>query len=148
MRRRFGGIGLSLDGQLTLRTTNGNYVEVHHGKLRPTAPMPGTFNDFGEPFSPEGTGYTLEQARLVGVDFWLDSRGFLHVRGGDESIPQFSLVLTERDVTLWTDADCYAGQPMALGADSMSWTTLAAATLDVVAADLFAQAGLMQPTLT
>lgn len=52
--------------------------------------------------SPAGTGYHLSKASWQdGSEAWLDSRGMLHLRSADHSIPEMTIVLTDHTLAGW-----------------------------------------------
>ena len=53
--------------------------------------------------APQGVGYSLQVARWKdGSLAWLDSRGMLHLKSSDRSIPEVTLVLRDGALAGWT----------------------------------------------
>ncbi len=53
--------------------------------------------------APQGAGYSLQVARWKdGSLAWLDSRGMLHLKSSDQSLPEMTLVLRDGALAGWT----------------------------------------------
>jgi hypothetical protein len=66
------------------------------------------------------TGYTLQQTRWPGGGkAWLDSRGMLHLKSSDSSLPEITLVLYEGLIAGWTSNASVFGNPCYIGTDNI-----------------------------
>lgn len=63
----------------------------------------------------DGTGYQLRQARWAGGNAFLDSRGMLHLQSSDKTIPELTLILSNRPISGWTSAAQLFGNVFFLG---------------------------------
>jgi hypothetical protein len=108
LRYRFKSIGIDLAGNLALESRKGHLLvfEVRQG-LPVIASRQGSadLRDL-QPFDSIDhfdRNYRLWEAVWPdGSRAVLDSRGLLHLRSSDESIPQFTLVLSEGELSGWT----------------------------------------------
>lgn len=108
--KRFRSIG-SAHGYLTLTSTRGRQLNLIYSvqgvpTIRLVPAEPGVPGGKASPFqgdvTPQGIGYTLSQAEWSdGSRVILDSRGLLHFQSSDRSIPEFSIVLSETQVSGW-----------------------------------------------
>lgn len=62
-----------------------------------------------------GAGYRLRVARWPGGRIVVDSRGLLHLIGGDKSLPEATLVLDDHHVTVWCNDGRTCGDEYFLG---------------------------------
>ncbi len=65
-------------------------------------PTSGMSVPFSKDVTPKGVGYTLKQADWHGSRMILDSRGLMHFQSMDRSIPEFSIVLSETQLSGWS----------------------------------------------
>ena len=138
--KRFRSIGSSY-GHLTLTSTKGRLLKLTYATegvptIRLVEAEPGfsagKVCHFKDDVTPKGIGYTLSQAEWSdGSRVVLDSRGLLHFQSSDRSIPEFSVVLSEIQVSGWC-ADgrrwgaeyFHGGPPATLTPDREIWNDL------------------------
>lgn len=66
------------------------------------------------------TGYTLQQATWPGGGkAWLDSRGMLHLKSSDRTLPEITLVLYDGLIAGWTSNASVFGNSLFIGTDNM-----------------------------
>ncbi len=110
LRTRFRGIGIDASGNLTLVGQRRNLswaieFDARASMLRfasnPTDCLPQSLRNF-ESEDARPLGFSLRLAQFPsGACAWLDSRGLLHLRAPDNSVPELTLVLTERALAGW-----------------------------------------------
>jgi hypothetical protein len=111
LRHRFATIFVDRAGNLTLQASSGrSHCHIAYDSVRrrivlvtqaPTESR-GRYVTFVESPSPPGTGYRLSVAIWRdGSRAYLDSRGLLHLKSADATIPELTLVLQEGTVAGW-----------------------------------------------
>jgi hypothetical protein len=107
LRHRFRAIGLDASGNLALESRKGQLLAF---RVQNGLPVLAILNDRtllrdSRPFKDMlGTGHRYRLAQAVWSDgsrAVLDSRGLLHLRSADRSIPEVTLVLCEGELTGW-----------------------------------------------
>lgn len=121
LRNRFTHIGLAPthDGVLTLTSRKQQLLDIRYESVSKSIRLQPRRNVTGivcrRAFSPVQTppeiGYRLSRAVWDdGSDAFLDSRGLLHLRSSDRSIPEVSIVLTDGELAGWCSDGRYWGQ--------------------------------------
>jgi hypothetical protein len=105
LRKRFRSIGVE-NGALVLAPSQGGaplrLIALHDLRLVPDTTARAEMRGFVETPSPQGTGYRLAVAEWNdGSRAFLDSRGLLHLKSSQSSIPELALVLFEGYVPGW-----------------------------------------------
>ena len=137
--KRFRCIG-TLHGQLYLTNVRGRTFrltgpsENAHALIRliEVKGMKGArMVQFSEDVTPKGIGYSLAQASWSGGSrVILDSRGLLHFQSEDRSIPEFSVVLSETQLSGWSadgrrwGIEYFHGKATKLTPDAAIWNDL------------------------
>jgi hypothetical protein len=138
--KRFRSIGAA-PVPLTLTSTKGRVLNLTYTTTEgvptirlvasETGQNPARVALFHQEVTPKGIGYTLSQAEWSdGSRVILDSRGLLHFQSADRSIPEFSIVLSETQVSGWCadgrrwGAAYFHGPHAALTPDREIWNEL------------------------
>ncbi len=120
LRVRFDAIHLPAVGGVSLRDARGawHYLADAGGKalvLRPlgySAPDVAEVRNFEPMTSPSSQPFHLKVATWPdGRRAWLDSRGLLHLKSADASLPEVSFVLSDSSMAAWSSDGCMAGAP-------------------------------------
>lgn len=124
---RFQRIGADAEGRLTLLSRRGRAWLIAGGPKQPglrmvsvpTASLHHT-QVFERVDAPPGIRFTLRIARWAdGSRAWLDSRGLLHLKSGDRSLPELTLVLVPRgEAAAWASDGRTWGPTLYTGVDA------------------------------
>jgi hypothetical protein len=119
LRNKFSHVGLSLSGRVCLRAQKGYWVEIQQREMCRTFAIEERRADsepqisvaFGQPQKLPDHGCALSLAKLPGAGCaWLDSRGLMHLRSGDLSIPELTIVLAEStSLPVWASDETSVG---------------------------------------
>ncbi|MEJ1971137.1 MAG: hypothetical protein WDM96_00995 [Lacunisphaera sp.] len=139
MQSRFMGIHAAPGQPLRLRKAKGLWLEIHVAKdtlrlaeasgnredllsgMRPLAAVPAT----------APIGCTLKVAVWPGGSrAWIDSRGLLHLRSGDASVPQLTLTLNQGQMAAWSDDGTVCGPEFFTGRPETAGVAEAARILE------------------
>jgi hypothetical protein len=117
---RFDAIHLPLTGGILLRHSKGKWANFVEGpanhiflvSIQQRTPEFADARPFKPVTGPSDDSFTLKLAAWNdGRRAWLDSRGFLHLKGADSSQPEISLVLTDGPTAAWSSDSEMAGAP-------------------------------------
>jgi hypothetical protein len=110
LRQHFSGIYATASGRLALCSRKGQELTIvpdpkfllqDTGRSEVRKPQLRQFENIDAP-----SGYLLNRASWDdGSEAWLDSRGLLHLRSSNPTIPEITLVLQEGEIAGWTTAD-------------------------------------------
>ncbi len=124
LRHKFSGIGVSEGGRLALLHDTGFAWVVsldRAGDLvlavsQAERPKKDAVVTFQPTYSPPGTRYALRVAAFRdGSRAYLDSRGMLHLKSADRSLPELTLVLTSGPLAGWSSDGRFFGPPFFSG---------------------------------
>lgn len=126
LRHKLHSVFVDTDGSLGLMSTKGYGLAIRCApqssdlRLWPAHQQPGTRRGhvvFQGPVRPAGSGYTLKLAQWKdGSRAYLDSRGLLHLRSSDRTIPELTLVLAD-PVAAWSSDGARCGSRVFLAGD-------------------------------
>lgn len=110
LRHHFQGIYVTVGGRLALCSRNLQELTIEPdpkcrlvdtGRSNVRKPLLRAFTNIDAP-----SGYLLQRATWEdGSEAWLDSRGLLHLRSSNSSVPELTLVLQEGEIAGWSARD-------------------------------------------
>jgi hypothetical protein len=129
VRNRFSKIFVTPQGRLALvsRKSESAICLLENGRLVLAGQRPGVPEIADKRFvaafspapAPPGVGYSLQVAKWKdGSRAWLDSRGMLHLKSSDRSLPEVTLVLRDGHLAGWTSQGWTFGMDYFTGAET------------------------------